>query len=349
MKAYVETRISNWPAVDTLVRRLQAHAGTLKPAERAVLAGLEADLRGDLWGRLRAARDLVSLTPASVEGYTLAASSALFVNRPHEALNILSRVDPDRGLLLVAPFFWIDQAPALHRVGDHLAEEESARQGLRRFPDRFWTHLDLLLALAAQGDVNALHRELARITRDDPAPSISDRQKAFYVWRELKAHGHTAAAGEWLEPLVATPIAALSDTNLATALLEGDLESAAARWNNARLLYAAGLARHPGNPELLGRLGTSAAHLGDSTAAKRFDRLLAQLPQKYRFGRHTYARARIAAALGNRAAAVGLLRLAWVEGRPLAFDNLENEDVHSDPEFESLRDYFPFQLLMRTD
>lgn len=92
-----------------------------------------------------------------------------------------------------------------------------------------------------------------------------------------------------------------------------------------------------------------AVHLGDSTGAKRFDRILAQLPQKFQFGRPAYARARIAAALGEKAAAVGLLRTAWVEGRPIAFDNLENEDVHSDPEFESLRDYFPFQLLLRTD
>lgn len=349
MRAYVETRLSNWPAVDTLVRRLEAHANTLRPAERAVLAGLQADLRGDLWERLRAARELMNLTPASVEGYTLAASSALFVNRPHEALNILSRVDPDRGLLLIAPFYWINLAPALHRAGDHLAEVESARQGLRRFPDRFWTHLDLLLALAAQGDMDALRRELSRVTRDDPAPAIGDRQKAFYVWRELRAHGHTAAAARWLEPLVAIPVTALSDTSLAAALLEGDLESAAGRWGNARRLYATSLVSHPGNPDLLGRLGIAAAHLGDSTTAKRFDHILAQLRPKYQFGRHTYARARIAAALGDKAAAVGLLRSAWVEGRPIAFDNLENDDVHSDPEFESLRDYFPFQLLMRTD
>jgi hypothetical protein len=96
-------------------------------------------------------------------------------------------------------------------------------------------------------------------------------------------------------------------------------------------------------------LGTTAVHLGDSTAARRFDRILAQLPSRYRFGRQTYARARIAAALGDKAAAVQLLRSAWAQGRPIAFDNLEDEDVHSDPEFDSLRDYFPFQLLMRTD
>ena len=349
MRAYVDTRLSNWPAVDSAVRRLEAHINTLRPAERAVLAGLQADLRGDLWERLRASRELMNLTPASVEGYTLAASSALFINHPREALNILSRVDPDRGLLLVAPFYWINLSPALHRVGDHRAEVESARQGLRRFPDRFWTHLNLLLALAAEGDVDALHRELPRVTRDDPVPAIGDRQKAFYVWRELRAHGHIEAAAQWLVPLVSTPVTSPSDTTLATALLEGDLEAAAGRWDNARRVYAAGLVGHLGNPDLLGRLGSTAAHLGDSAAAKRFDRALAQLPPKFQFGRQTYARARIAAALGDKAGAVSLLRTAWVEGRPIAFDNLEDEDVHTDPEFESLRDYFPFQLLMRTD
>ena len=349
MRAYVETRLSDWPAVDSLVRRLEAHTNTLRPAERAVLTGLQADLRGDLWERLRAARELMNLTPASVEGYTLAASSALFVNRPREALNILARVDPDRGLLLVAPFYWINLNPALHRVGDHRAEVESARQGLRRFPDRFWTHVNLLLALAALGDVDGLHRELARVTRDDPAPAIGDRLKAFYVWRELRAHGHTAAAARWLEPLVATPLSSPSDTTLAAALMEGDLESAAERWDNARGIYAAGLARHPGSPDLLGRMGATAAHMGDTTAAKRFDRTLAQLPPKYQFGRQTYARARIAAALGDKAGAVNLLRTAWVEGRPIAFDNLEDEDVHTDPEFEALQDYFPYQLLLRPD
>ena len=119
MRAYVETRLDHWPAVDTLVRRLTAHQRTLTPAERAVLNGLRADLRGDLWGRLRAARELVDLTPASVEGYTLAASTALMVNRPRESLAILSKVDPDRGLLLIAPFYWESHTSALHRLGEH--------------------------------------------------------------------------------------------------------------------------------------------------------------------------------------------------------------------------------------
>jgi hypothetical protein len=92
-----------------------------------------------------------------------------------------------------------------------------------------------------------------------------------------------------------------------------------------------------------------AAHRGDRAEAQRIDRLLSQLSRPYLFGRQTYARARIAAALGDFPAAVELLRQAWGEGRPITFDNYSYEDVHCDEEFAVLRDYLPFQMLVRTD
>ena len=46
---------------------------------------------------------------------------------------------------------------------------------------------------------------------------------------------------------------------------------------------------------------------------------------------------------------VELLRTAWSQGRPIAFDDRENEDVHSDMDFETLRDFLPFRQLMQTD
>jgi hypothetical protein len=46
---------------------------------------------------------------------------------------------------------------------------------------------------------------------------------------------------------------------------------------------------------------------------------------------------------------VELLRNAWTEGRPITFDNFSYEDVHCDEEFDNLRDYLPFQMLVRTD
>jgi hypothetical protein len=145
------------------------------------------------------------------------------------------------------------------------------------------------------------------------------------------------------------PPADRGDTSLVATLLEGDLQGAEGHWDSARTVYAAGLARNPGLPILLGRLGTAAVHDGDSTEARRFERMLAASKRPFLFGRATYARARIAAALGDKAAAVDLLRAAWFQGRPLAFDDRENEDVHSDPEFDSLRDFYPFQVLTRID
>jgi tetratricopeptide (TPR) repeat protein len=234
-------------------------------------------------------------------------------------------------------------------LGDHRAELESARQGLRRFPDRFYVHLDVLLALAAAGDIRGLRRAFPSSARDDPNPGLTVRQNTLYVWRELRAHGHTAAAAQWLEvPPTQAPIPH-SDTTLAATLVEGDLLSAAGRWVEARARYAAALPRSPDEPALLGRLGALAAHLGEEAEALRFERALAAQSTPYLFGAHTYARARIAAALGERAQAVELLRAAWAEGRSLSYDDRDNEDVHTDPEFESLRDFMPFQTLMRTD
>lgn len=349
MRAYVETRLQHWAAVDSLVHRLEARYGDLTPAERAVLAGLQADLRGDLWGRLRAARELMSLTPASVEGYTLTASSALFVGRPREALRVLSRVEPDRGLLLVAPFYWVNETPALHRLADHRAELISAERGMRRFPDRSWIHLNLLIALAALGDLDRLRREFPHVARDETDPDLAARQKALWIWRELRAHRHEAAAREWLATLLSAPAAEAGDTSLDRGLLEGDIQYAARRWAEAGRIYSALLSRQPENPAVLGRLGGTAAHRGDSAEARRLDRVLAGLNTPYLFGRHTYQRARIAAVMGERARAVELLQTAWTQGRPLTFDDRGNEDVHTDDDFLLLRDFPAFQRLVRPD
>jgi hypothetical protein len=309
---------------------------------------LRADLQGDLWARLRASRELMRLTPGSVEGFTLTASSALFVNHPHEALRTLEQVDPDRGLLLVAPFYYINHTAALHRTDNRRAERRSAERALQRFPDLYVIHLNLLFALAAQGDARGLRRHLPHATRDDPSGG-GERGKAWLAWRELRAHGHLDAADQWLAELVSRPRSTPGDTTLEAALLEGDIQAAQRHWSEAARLYGAALGRHPQDPTLLGRIGVSAAHRGDPAEARRIDRVLSQLRTPYLFGRHTYSRARIAAALGDRPAAVELLRKAWSEGRPITFDNYGYEDVHCDEEFEPLRGYPPFEMLVQTD
>ena len=60
-----------------------------------------------------------------------------------------------------------------------------------------------------------------------------------------------------------------------------------------------------------------------------------------RRGRATYARARMAALAGNRQLAVDLLRESFDEGLHA------REFIHTDPDFESLRDFPPYQGLIR--
>ena len=312
-----------------------------------MLSGLRADLRGDLWGRLRAARELVELTPASVEGYTLAASTALMINRPRESLTILSKVDPDRGLLLVAPFYWESHTSALHRLGERAAELESARRAVRRFPDRFWPHVNLLLALAAAGDVRRpavsslvrpatipMSQALARLRSGCGAScgrTNTTRRRALAgdAWsrrRPPPMRTPRSQAGSWRGTSSSRP-----------AMGKGPATLRRGAGPTSKKPDAAGTARRYSSAD--GRSGRGTSPGGE----------LAALSDPYLFGRQTYARARIVAALGDRADAVELLQEAWIQGRPLAFDGRDTEDVHSDPAFESLREFVPFQALMRTD
>jgi predicted Zn-dependent protease len=269
------------------------------------------------------------------------------VNRPRHSLQILSKVDPDRGLLLVAPYYWTTHTSALHRLGDHKAELQSARSGVRRFPDRYWPHVNLLFAFAAAGDVKAARQELMRTTSDDPFPGTGSRHASLWVWRELRAHGHFTAAAVWLETVLDESRSA--DGSMAGLLLEGDIQAAAGRWTRAREHYSAALLHAPQSPLLLGRLGTAEAHLGNRSEAGRLETSVSELSGPYLFGSHTYARARIAAALGDRTRSVELLRAAWTQGRSIAFDDRDNEDVHSDPEFTTLAGFLPYETLLRGD
>ena len=61
----------------------------------------------------------------------------------------------------------------------------------------------------------------------------------------------------------------------------------------------------------------------------------------YLYGRHTMWRARIHALLGERDVALGMIREALRQGYPHV------HALHTDVAFEPLRDYPPFQELLR--
>ena len=97
----------------------------------------------------------------------------------------------------------------------------------------------------------------------------------------------------------------------------------------------------PDRVGLVGYLGTIAARRGDRAAALRLDRELQEVRAPYMFGRQVYWRARIHALLGERDHAVDLLRDAFSRGFPYT------PSLHADLAFAALRDFPPFQELIK--
>src|SRR6266571_2437432 len=93
--------------------------------------------------------------------------------------------------------------------------------------------------------------------------------------------------------------------------------------------------------DYLGYLGALAARQGNREQALRIDSALAGVKRSYIFGRHAVWRARIQALLGERDVAVTLLRDAFAQGYP------HGHGLHTDLAFASLRDYPPFQELVK--
>ena len=91
----------------------------------------------------------------------------------------------------------------------------------------------------------------------------------------------------------------------------------------------------------MGYAALAAAHDGRRIEALRIAHRLASTRESYDGGRTTYARARLAMALGDRRAALTLLGQAMREGVPY------NTALHVDPELAPLRGDPAFETMLR--
>ena len=171
---------------------------------------------------------------------------------------------------------------------------------------------------------------------------------------ELRAHGYPSAADtalglarDWLASR--SPAESESDAHRYRVALAW---YAAGRFDDARREFERLVARGsrwtaatagdgPDQIDYAGYLGVIAARQGDRQQALRIDRTLAGLKRPYLFGQHTMWRARIHAILGEREGAVALLWEALGQGYP------HFHGLHTDLAFASLRDYAPFEELVK--
>jgi len=336
--AFALATLSSCDGVDSLGRALRENAEPLPPADAAWLSYAEAECRHDREAKLTAARSVLAVAPHSVAFTVLAGINAIELSRPREALAILQRFDARHAPLGPAQrsVYWDFVGYAYHALSDFRRELLTARETAGLDPS---LRLEEARALAALGDTAAAGR-LAEswLARPDPGFRLYEGEMALCVALELRAHGHPAAA----TALVHRAAEAYRARG-AAAMGEGpclwNLFSAAyydGRWADAAAGYARQEASDTDNPKLHAALAALAVHRGDREALEREHRWLAAHPGSTA----ALGLARVAALQGRRDEAVQLLRRA-LEG------DVERHFLHLDPDLESLRDYPPYQELLR--
>jgi len=357
--ANAHMNVGEFAVADSLGHALERHAGRFAPLDRAYLAWVLATCRGDGPEALRAARAMANLAPGS-EALYLVAEDAMALNRPREAVDALVGLGPDRGFTRGWWVYWSDLTSAWHLVGDHRRELQAALEGLRRFPDNPQILATQVRALAALGRVEEMRRGVAASMNVPPMEGWAAADVLLLAAVELRAHGHAAAADTMLAQardwLAARPPAeAASEAHQVRVALvaytagrlvdaQREFERLAARGGPGRSGSVGGAAVMGDawdQMDYLGYVGAVAARQGNRDQALRVAQTLERVTRPYLFGRPTVWRARIAALLGERDGAVALLREAFAKGYPHA------HALHTDLAFEALRDYPPFQELLR--
>jgi tetratricopeptide (TPR) repeat protein len=265
--------------------------------------------------------------------------AALAVNRPHEALEALSRVDPHSWTVRTPSYYWRDLTAAHHVLGQHEEELREARRAREHLPQVLEMLEYEIRALAAMGRLEVLRERLGEVTTfGSEAVGRVMRRIAL----ELRAHGQPDAARDVLARAVAWYESRPPD-EAATGGHRYDLAWVlhdAERWDEALVLIEQLIGEDPENIDYLGSLGTLSAREGRQDDARRIDRQLAQLERPYLQGINTLWRGIIAAQLGESERAVTLLRQAHSEGAQFGVG------THREPTLDPLRGYQPFEDFM---
>lgn len=328
---------------DSLLQAIDADRGRLTILERHLLDAISSQVRGQRMASYQAAVSAYRLAPTVPEVVAIAAPAALYANYPRAAAGMLRGMNWNQGLLQEYNGNWVVLDHALHMLEDFEGELSVARDGRRRLPDQHIMYLHEARALAALGRVQELERVVHDLAGLPALPDLTEGDVCRQVSLELKAHGFTEAGRQMAERGVQW-----HRTNGSADAPEGvvRLHYAKALQNSGRLreadAYVRGLlAEAPENLEFLGMLGEIAAALGDRTEAENIDRELGERREPYLRGHNTLHRALIASILGDRDRAVALLRASFAEGTEYAIW------VHREPGLDPLRDYAPFQELVR--
>lgn len=334
-----------YEAADSVMRRAESLSERLTPAERALLDHLQALMRGDRDQAVITAQRFLSLTPGSQEAPLLLASVALSTQRPKLALAALAQSDPNRGLNLAAPVYWIYQSKAAGEQGDWKRSLAMARTGVNRFPQSAVMSELTARALARLNQVPEMEGALARIpTRNKPL--LERAQLAIKLWGDLESAGAHQAASNLAQQYARRMDVAASDTARETRYTRGGLYWRAGRLLDAQMIFRSLAAADTGMDRLhdLAQLGITSARLGDRPVASLAEQQISDATPRYLRGLQKLLQAEIAAALNERARAVSLLREGLALG--LGLETLGGALI-GNPDLQPLYGFLAFEELLK--
>jgi tetratricopeptide (TPR) repeat protein len=233
-------------------------------------------------------------------------------------------------------FYWSDLTMSLHLLGEHERELEYVRTARQRNPDSPNALLLEVRALAALGSLDEV-RELVALAESRATGSGEGFLTVLTSADQyLRPHGYTELADsltrravEWAE----THQIRTSDYGVALLQL--------GRHEQAGVVFEELVAAEPEDPALLQWLATAEVGLGDRDAALAISERLVEIEARpFTYGNPTFGRALIAAELGDREQAVGLLYEAYDEGYQYT------DALRHMPQLQALQGYEPFERFM---
>ena len=323
---------------DSVFTSIDKESHRLSSFERHYLDWHKFLLQGKDEEALASLLHIESITPMDPTTNYLIGRSALRLNRPGLTVATYEKIDFQDYWADFPVFAWrfgyLSQAH--HLLGNYQKSLEVSQEAKKIFPNNLDHRADEVSALAALGKVEELHEAIQESKSIEPSAG-SAGDVMLTASRELHAHGNKAEALQVAEQ--AMRWYGDHDPENKSGLAEAYY--LAGQWSESYSLYRELAADNPDDITYVGGLGTLAARRGDEEEARRIAGELKNIDRKYLFGRHTYLRARIHALLGEHAEAVKLIRESFDQGNGFGIY------IHRDIDLESLRDYPPFQELLK--
>jgi serine/threonine protein kinase/tetratricopeptide (TPR) repeat protein len=336
-----------WRLSDSLVRPLEENRARLTSSQQRLLDAARWGLEGRWVGTLGILQEYSAEHPKDHMASCQLVKVAMFANRPRLALDAFRdyRWDPIQPSNQNKKTFF-NAAGAHHLLGQHEQELAVLRELWRnhqRFHGTIWFREMEAGALAALGRIDECREVIAEAMTEPSYGPERYGEMMVGVAAELRAHGHEVEslwtaqrALDWFNnsEFEVAELRSVQQSSVDALTLLGDHEQ-------AYRLAVGILEEHPDSWPIQAQAGVTAARIGDRETAEEISRKLAAVDAPFTMGGPSFARAAIAAQLGELDEAIRLLQRAITRGFH------EYGRLHVDMAFDPIRDDPEFQEILR--